>query len=175
MKEKAVFDFGASDALAGWFSINDTVMGGLSESTFTADDEGGTAVFAGILRVRGGGFASTRSPSRHFALTGAQGLEARVKGDGKAYRLYVMITEGLDGILYRYDFGTEAGKWQEVRAPFDDFVPTYHGQPTTAPELDAGQIRHMGFVISDEQEGPFRLEVAWIRAFGKGKPAASKR
>ena len=30
--------------------------------------------------------------------------------------------------------------------------------------LDPAQIRQMGFLIADEKEGPFRLEIAWVKA-----------
>ena len=35
---------------------------------------------------------------------------------------------------------------------------------TNAPPLDPAGIVSVGFLISDKQEGPFKLEVAWIKA-----------
>jgi len=33
-----------------------------------------------------------------------------------------------------------------------------------APALDPAKVTSVGFLISDQQEGPFQLDVAWIKA-----------
>jgi hypothetical protein len=55
-------DFGDAARVAGWFSIDDRVMGGVSSSRLRYD-AASHAVFEGPLSLeRNGGFASVRSP-----------------------------------------------------------------------------------------------------------------
>ena len=52
---------GASGPLE-WFTLNDVVMGGRSESSCESDDRGGL-VFRGVVSTVGGGFCSCRTTS----------------------------------------------------------------------------------------------------------------
>jgi NADH dehydrogenase [ubiquinone] 1 alpha subcomplex assembly factor 1 len=38
------------------------------------------------------------------------------------------------------------------------------------PPLDPTKVTSVGFLISDKQEGPFQLEVAWIKATSAAHP-----
>jgi hypothetical protein len=49
--------------------------------------------------------------------------------------------------------------------PFSEFVPTFRGRTVPgAPPLDLSRVVTVGLMISDKQAGPFRLEIAWIKA-----------
>jgi len=148
-----------------WRVINDGVMGGVSSSTWNIA-ESGAAVFAGNVSLENnGGFASVRSPVGTYDLSKYKGIVLRVKGDGKGYKLNLKTDAEFDSILYQAEFGTEKEKWQLIKLPFSKFVPTYHGfVPPDAPKLDTKEIRRFGFLIADKQQGPFRLEIAWIKA-----------
>ena len=149
-----------------WRVINDGVMGGISSSTWNIA-ETGAAVFAGNVSLENnGGFASVRSPVGTYDLSKHKGIVLRVKGDGKGYKLNLKTDAEFDSILYQAEFGTEKEKWQLIKLPFSKFVPTYHGfVPPDAPKLDTKEIRRFGFLIADKQQGPFRLEIAWIKAY----------
>jgi hypothetical protein len=57
------------------------------------------------------------------------------------------------------------GEWVEHRLAFSDFVPTFRGRVLTdAPPLNPATVNPVGFLISDKQAGPFRLEIGWIKA-----------
>ena len=67
---------------------------------------------------------------------------------------------------------TEAGRWMEIRIPFESFEPIFRGRRVWGhPVLDPGQIRSFGWIISDRQAGPFRLEIDSIRAYGRAPGA----
>jgi len=163
-----VFTFDDPDAVGPWRIINDTVMGGRSSSRMdiTAD---GTGVFSGTVSLENnGGFAHTRSMAGPYDLSAYRGLALRVRGDGRRYDLTLKLDRSFDGVMYQTDFQAPADTWTEVRLPLADFVPTYHGRRLTdRPPLDPAKIRTIGFILSDKQEGPFRLEVDWIRAYGE--------
>jgi monofunctional biosynthetic peptidoglycan transglycosylase len=149
-----------------WRVINDGVMGGISSSTWNITEKG-AAVFAGNVSLENnGGFASVRSAVGAYDLSKYKGITLRVKGDGKRYNLNLKTDAEFDSILYQAEFWTEKEKWQLIKLPFSKFVPTYHGfVPPDAPKLDTKQIRRFGFLIADMQQGPFRLEIAWIKAY----------
>jgi monofunctional biosynthetic peptidoglycan transglycosylase len=149
-----------------WRVINDGVMGGISSSTWNIT-ENGAAVFAGNVSLENNcGFASVRSPVGTYDLSKYKGIALRIKGDGKRYNLNLKTDAEFDSILYQAEFETEKEKWQLIELPFSRFVPTYHGfVPPDAPKLDTKEIRRLGFLIADKQKGPFRLEIAWIKAY----------
>jgi len=161
-----LFDFSAPESFESWGSIDDQVMGGVSQSQF-AQSGSGVAVFSGSISFEHhGGFASVRTAPGSYDLSAYSGLEMHLHGDGKRYKLSLTTDPRFESVTYRAPFDTKMGKWVTVRIPFDHFQPTFRGQIVPdAPPLDPGSIRTFGFLISDRQEGAFRLEVKWIKAY----------
>mgnify|MGYP002761442426 CR=1 FL=1 len=52
-----------------------------------------------------------------------------------------------------------------VRVPFDSLEETAYGEPVHVDPLDRSAVQSIGIYIIDGQDGPFRLEVDWIRAY----------
>lgn len=159
--ETAVIDFGDEAEVRRWASVDDVVMGGVSSSRLTRTD-GNTCVFSGIVSLEdGGGFASVRSVTAAIDLAGASAVTLRFRGDGKTYKLRLRTTDAYDGVNYQVSFPTEPGVWAKRTFALADFRPVWRGHPVTGvPPLDAARVCGVGFLISDEQEGAFRLEVA---------------
>jgi len=153
-------------AVERWRVVNDTVMGGESTSSLEATGRG-TALFRGVLSLRNrGGFATVRTDLRDIGLKGYDGLLLRIRGDGKRYSVFLKTNRPDDGYRYQVSFDTEAGVWQTLRVPFDDFLPHWRGLrlyllPSVSPEKVGG----IGFTIADKQEGPFELEIDWVDAY----------
>ena len=164
-KRKLICDF-IHPPLLRWTSVNDVVMGGVSDSLMQVSEDG-KGVFAGHLSLENnGGFASVRAPLPENDFTGYDGIVLRVKGDGKCYNFRVRTDMLFDGVVYRQEFDTVAGKWMDVELPFSDFKPSFRGRIVPdAPPLDPSRIFQIGFLISEKQEGSFRLEVESIDAF----------
>jgi NADH dehydrogenase [ubiquinone] 1 alpha subcomplex assembly factor 1 len=98
-------------------------------------------------------------------LAGLAGLTIRIRGDGKRYKLTATADTDADPVMYQVGFETARDEWLELRMGFSDFVATYHGRPVeSARPLDPARIRSLGLLIADGQEGPFRLEVDWVKA-----------
>jgi monofunctional biosynthetic peptidoglycan transglycosylase len=155
-------DFTDPEEAARWRSTDDVVMGGRSSSAVRAGD--GVGVFAGEVSLeRGGGFASVRRRDQPVDLSGRDAIELRVRGDGKRYKLNLRTSGDFDGVVYQAAFETVAGEWQTVRLPLASFAPRFRGRPVTGT-LDPARVCSLGLLISDRQAGPFRLEVATIRA-----------
>ena len=109
---------------------------------------------------------SVRTEPAEFDLAGREGLLLTVKGDGRIYQLRLRTDQQWDGIAYRSTFRAEAGEWTTVKLAFKSFSATFRGQIVPgAPELDPERIQQIGFLISDNQEGPFRLELKSLSAY----------
>lgn len=157
-----LFDFEAPDA-ARWTVENDGVMGGRSKGF--AEIAGGTLLFTGDVVTEGGGFTSVRARQR-FDLSDYDGIELRVRGGGRTFEADVSDGTRSRGreVTRRGAFPTSE-QWQTVRVPFDALEARAHGEPVRADDLDRSGVRSVGIYIIDGQDGPFRLEVDWIRAY----------
>ena len=160
---KSLFNFAAATN-ATWQVVNDDVMGGVSTSSFRITN--GVAVFRGeVSRENNGGFASVRSlPARHD-LGDTDSFVIRVRGDGRRYKFTARMDSSFDSAIYRCDFPTKKGVWEEHRLLLKDFVASFRGRVLTdVPPLNPVKVSSVGFLISDQQAGSFQLEVAWIKA-----------
>jgi hypothetical protein len=163
--EKILFDFQTATHYPAWQIVNDDVMGGLSTSRFQFLTNGG-AVFSGVVSLENnGGFASVRSSSVRENLRGLDAFVLRVRGDGRRYKFTARTESGFDTPIYQCAFFTQRGEWQEHRLSFKDFVPTFRGRVLTdVPPLDPAKVTSVGFLISEKQDGPFQIELSWIKA-----------
>lgn len=159
-----IIDFSSQDS-GDWSAVNDGVMGGRSSSAMRRSG-GGTAVFEGDLSLENnGGFASVRTEVPVSTLAGFSRLLLRVRGDGKRYQLRLRMSTAFDGVAYRASFETTRDEWSTVEIPLRAFEPSFRGyQPPNAPPLDLASVRQIGIMLTDKQEGPFRLEIDWIGA-----------
>ena len=160
---KRLLDFDSVDDAALFAPVDDAVMGGMSSSRL-APAGAGIAVFEGNVSLKnGGGFASVRCRPRSWETAGATTFVLRVRGDGKRYRFNVRTPGHPDAFRYEAALEPPAGVWTEVEIPLASLSGKVFGRsvPMVAPP-DPGRIESLGFMISDRQEGPFRLEIDWI-------------
>ncbi|MEW4569554.1 CIA30 family protein [Tautonia sp. JC769] len=160
---RPLFDFSHADASAAWRSVNDGVMGGVSEGAFRIDDEG-VLRFDGTLSLENnGGFASIRSVPKQLGLESDDVLVVRVRGDGRDYLLNLYVPTTRIAYSYRAPMPTVANEWTEVRVPIREFVANSFGRPVEgAGPVDPDQVTSIGITLSDKQPGGFTLEVASI-------------
>ena len=160
--EVRVFPPAAGSSVA-WLSINDGVMGGISSGTAQIAPEG-ELIFSGRVSLeRNGGFASVRTAPAALSAQGAHAVRLEIRGDGKRYKLNLRTDAAFDGVQYQAAFDTKAGEWAKLVLPIEAFVPRFRGREVPdAPALDPARIVTIGFLISDRQEGPFRLDVRSI-------------
>ncbi|MDH3577532.1 MAG: CIA30 family protein [Gammaproteobacteria bacterium] len=167
--ELLLTDFTTSSSDLGWYVVNDNVMGGRSEGDFA--QEQGELRFAGRTNTNGGGFSSIRTKPMQLDLSNHTGIQLRVKGDGRRYTWRLTSDARWRGrqVSYWADFETLSGAWSMVNIPFSSFVPQYRGYQPDGPALDPGQIRGMGLMIYDNQDGPFELHLASVHAYSAGE------
>ncbi|XP_051128664.1 protein HIGH CHLOROPHYLL FLUORESCENCE PHENOTYPE 173, chloroplastic [Andrographis paniculata] len=169
-----------------WGALDDVVMGGVSESTFQIDPSGGendkpTGVFRGVVSTaNNGGFASIRT--KNFStpedLSAYDGLELRVKGDGRRYKLIVRTSREWDTVGYTVGFDTVKDQWQTIRLPFSSLSPVFRARTVPdAPPFNPSEIVSFQLMFSKFEydgklnptfvEGPFQLPVSTVRAYLK--------
>lgn len=160
---RTVYDFQTATNSAAWQVVNDDVMGGVSTSIFRLTN--GVALFQGKVSIENnGGFASARSLPAHHDLAGGDSFVIRVRGDGRRYKFTARMAPSFDSAIYQCVFMTKKGEWEEHRLPLKQFVATFRGRVLSSePPLEAAKVNSVGFLISDKQDGPFQLEVAWIK------------
>ena len=161
-----LIDFTDTEEILRWMVINDDVMGGLSQSRIELSPAA-TALFSGQIALENnGGFASIRRRTDNYNLNGCTGVILKVKGDGRTYQFRVKTDDLYDGIAYRKLFASDARQWQTITLPFDGFCASFRGRSVPgAPVLRPEQIRQIGFLLADKQQGSFCLEIAWIKSF----------
>jgi hypothetical protein len=170
--QEMLFDFSIPATSESWQSIDDRVMGGVSESEL-ASSEKRSAIFRGRVSLENrGGFASVRSAVERRDWSGIERLVLRVRGDGKTYSINMKTDPGFDGISYRASFTAPADEWTTVVLPIRSFRPVFRGRPVAnAGPLDLSRIYSVGFMIAGKQEGSFELEIESITGRQGGLPA----
>ncbi|MEM1042555.1 MAG: CIA30 family protein [Bacteroidota bacterium] len=119
------------------------------------DPARGTTTTAAVARA-----TLPRIPSGH------DGVELRVRGGGRTFEVDID-----DGTRNRNRQVTRRGPvptaeaWATVRVPFAAPTARAHGERVTIAPLDLAAMRSIGLYIIDGQDGLFRLEVDWIRAY----------
>ena len=197
-EQKPLFDFThpSTDVKDIWGAVDDVVMGGVSESGIRLGEN--RAIFAGVVSTENnGGFASVRTRNFNPAwdLSGYEGIELRVKGDGKRYKFIIRCEEKWDGIGYSYSFDTISGDWTTVQIPFAELIPVFRAKiKPDAGAIAANQVCSMQLMLSkfeydgelkvqpekapaaalsklnpQFEPGEFRLEVQSINAYGGHK------
>lgn len=155
----------------GWRTVLDGVMGGLSTGRVSAQ-EGGILRFQGELSLENnGGFSQMQTSVPEGFFEGRDGLEIRVKGDGRRYQFDVRCSNvRLMAGSYQYEFDTKAGEWMTVEMPFEVFKLYNFGRKVgNAPELRPEKIESVGITLADKKAGEFVIDVDHVRPLGGRK------
>lgn len=162
--ENMILDFTDAQTARNWEAIDDRIIGGCSLSQPKHIDNVGLHFSGRVSLENNVGFASIRSNSANYNLGQYAGLKLRLRGDGKTYKLSLRTDLFFDGISYQAAFTTRLDTWQEISLPFVDFTATHHGiKLSTVAPMNTTKIESFGLFIADRQEGPFQLDVAWIK------------
>lgn len=166
---QTLYDFGPNDD-SRWTTVHDTVMGGVSRGEIRRTDAG-TLVFEGYLSLdNNGGFTSFRTRDRVLPFEGSDGIEMRVKGDGRTYILsFDREGIGLFGGGYWQRFETTKDEWVTVRLPWTEFEPVNFGRKVpNLPELTPETARGLTVYLYDKNAGEFEVEFDSFATYVQG-------
>ena len=165
-----LFDFTGADAAKDWQTVNDGVMGGVSEGKFKITDKKTMEFFGTLSLANNGGFASVRTKAKKLGLEKGDTLIAKVKGDGREYSLNLYLNKPLIAFSYRATVQTKKDEWIEVRIPLDKFEATSFGRVVKdAGAVKPEEVNALGFMLGDKKAGAFTMEVEWIKVERAGK------
>ena len=152
-----LFDFDTKSDISNWIIVDDVVMGGRSNGTFTLNEKG-HGVFSGDVSLENnGGFSSLRYRFNTKKVKGFTKAILKVKGDGKAYQ-FRMKTNTYDRHSYIATFQTN-GEWQSIEINLVDMYPAFRGTKLNIPNYPAETLEELAFLIGNKKAESFQLEI----------------
>ncbi len=163
-KERALFSFQDQKSARAWKTVNDGVMGGVSEGRAQVTDNGALKFYGKLSLKNNGGFASVRCQPQDLELKSGDILSVRVRGDGRQYYLNLYLPTRRIAYSWRAAMQTKKGEWMEIKIPLKDFHATWFGRKLpNAGTVNASKVNAIGFMLSDKKEGPFNLEIDHVK------------
>jgi len=98
------------------------------------------------------------------------GPRFRVKSDGRTYKLTLRSDARYRGRTVSFQAEipqTPIGEWADVTVPFDSLQGSIFGRRVRGARFDKSEVRELGIIIADGQDGPFKLEVDWVKDCSK--------
>ncbi|MBK1829774.1 CIA30 family protein [Verrucomicrobiaceae bacterium R5-34] len=161
---KTLDDFQTKQSADRWMSVNDGVMGGLSQGKPSFDTSSKLLFKGAISLENNGGFSSICTRRTNWDLSDYHGIELRVKGDGRMY--YLTARSGGGRMLAFWSpIQPPKDEWTVIRVPFDTFYATYFGKKIPALNLNTQKVSSVGFMLYDKKDGAFALEVDSIKVY----------
>lgn len=150
-----------------WRTVNDGVMGGLSDGGSVL--ENGTLTFSGNTNTNGGGFSSLRIPLLPGAMADADRLKVYMKPDARTYSMTLRtnVTSYGRRIAFRAPItGANEGEWSNGELMFDTLKGSIWGRPVPDAVFDPSEVVEIGLIIYDGKDGPFEMQLKRIEACG---------
>lgn len=155
-----VFDFTAQSALTHWQIVNDGVMGGISRSSFTLNEER-NAVFSGFVSLENsGGFCSVKLGFDEKSLQDCSKAILRLKGDRKRYQFRIKSKRSEYHSFVAY-FET-SGEWESIIINLGEMYPSFRGRKLDMPNFSGQSIEEIALLIGNRKEENFKLEISRI-------------
>ncbi|WP_046755741.1 CIA30 family protein [Kordia jejudonensis] len=155
-----LFNFTKNSDISNWYIVNDGVMGGMSQSTFSLN-ENGVGVFKGNVSLENnGGFSSVRYDIGKTEISEKTTLVIRLKGDGKQYKF--RLKENQDD---RHTFTTQfetSGDWETIEISLNSLYPSFRGRTLDIGNFSASTFEELGFLIANGKQESFQLELDFI-------------
>ena len=145
-----------------WYTVNDGVMGGLSqgEAVLTETD---VRFYGTISLANNGGFSSLRGPYIRYDLSAYQ--EVVIKYRSKGIKMAFQMEE--DRRFYYPNFKVHLAsseEWVEQSFSLKQVRQYRMGYPTGGfmEDEDKNEIIRVGFITDEKRAGDFEFEVAYV-------------
>lgn len=150
-----------------WYTVNDTVMGGVSSGVLTYGES--SLVFEGIVSTdSNGGFTSIRSPNETTNLSMYSKAIIRLRSEGQPFSIILAHNPYWFQDQYKFDISVDTTDWTVVEIPLSEFevYSSQNGYPYGTGEMmtseTSTEILHMEFMSELFEDGAFRFEVDFI-------------
>ncbi len=189
--ERMLFPFHEPKEIDKYVVTTDRVVGGdtvaaLSLKRYASFASG---CFEGIVRFEpdeaypNGGFANFRTKPEHrsvfelpfLSMWTYSALAMRVKTDGRLYRFNLHSCDHSKEDVYQVEFTTRPGSWDTLVMPFPSFRLVSRGRVREDQyEFDQTALDGIGVLLADQQDGPFKMEIQWVKAIQQYDAASSR-
>lgn len=156
-----LFDFTSESDISNWRTVDDTVMGGVSDGNFRINEDGHGEYAGHVSTKNNGGFSSLRYRMPTIRIEGNTRAVLRIKGDGKKYQFRTKSSDE-ERFSYVIEF-TTSGEWEEVELDLRAMAPQFRGQKLRRPNYPAEMLSEIAVLIGNKEEEDFRMEIDWIR------------
>ncbi|KAI8379526.1 complex I intermediate-associated protein 30-domain-containing protein [Radiomyces spectabilis] len=164
-----------------WAIGCDKDIGGFSEAHLDVTPQN-TGRFHGHIslelpanrEIQQSGYAAIRTKAQPSSMFGTpcwdtsifRYLALRVRGDRRRYFVNIQTDGVIQTDLYQHRlFLRTPGDWETVMIPFRDFILTNNGMiQEQQVEMFREKVKTVGISLMDRQEGPFDIEIDWIKA-----------
>ncbi|MEO9570161.1 MAG: CIA30 family protein [Polaribacter sp.] len=152
--------FDESNKNNNWFTVNDTVMGGISSSKSLITEKGNLIFFGDVSIENNGGFTMIKMPLNiDFSDKNSQ-LIIKLKGDGKKYQF--RIKSKIDQkYWYIQSFQTQK-EIEEITLNLLDFYPSFRGCKLNKENFSGNTIKEIAIFIGNKKNEKFALEIEKI-------------
>lgn len=157
---KEVVNFNKAYNPDQWKIVNDGVMGGLSSSEVSINQDGHLEFKGKVSLENNGGFASVQHEISIDEVEQYTHVKVKLKGDQKNYQLRLK-SDNSQYQSYIQEFET-SGEWEEITLKIADFYPSFRGRKLDLPNFEFDQIQQITFLISNKKAEKFKLEVNCI-------------
>jgi NADH dehydrogenase [ubiquinone] 1 alpha subcomplex assembly factor 1 len=156
-----IFDFNREVDIRGWRIVDDIVMGGRSEGSFSLD-KNGYGLFKGYVSLENnGGFSSVRYGFKSINTKGFSKVVLRVKGDGKRYQF--RIKDRQDCYYAHIQYFQTSGEWEDIAILLKDMYPSFRGRKLDLPNFSEDYIEEISILIANYKSESFELKIDEIR------------
>lgn len=156
-----IIDFGKTQQ--DWQVVNDTVMGGQSQSQVKYTEH--SAVFKGTVSLENnGGFASFRSPYGEWDLTKYKTLSIHYRSTGFDMAWTMKDQKPYYEPSFRGELPNTQGAWKTVEFQLRNLEAYQLGKPL-GYQLSNQQLKNiirLGFITNEKRAGNFELEIDLI-------------
>lgn len=169
-----IIEHSENDETNPWRTVNDGVMGGLSEGgSFLQEDH---LSFVGNTNTNGGGFSSVRLRVEPGLMADTDHLRLWMRPDGRRYSVTMRTDVTYRGrpVAFRADIASgEPGEWGQGILDYADLKASIFGRAVYGAEFDPASVREVSLIIYDGLDGPFRMDLKRIEACADMKNTVS--
>ena len=160
MNKQIIFDFNKDSNIQDWKVVDDVVMGGRSNSSFTISP-GHFGLFEGQVSLENnGGVSSVKYHFKKMKVAKNSVIIIKLKGDGKNYQLRIKDDSNT---YYSYIIPfTTTGEWQEIKIPVKDMYPSFRGRNLDLPNFSEDYFEEIVFLIGNKKQEKFKLLIDTI-------------
>lgn len=158
---EVLFEFDKASDLSQWTIVNDGVMGGVSDSDLTIN-ENGNAVFTGKISLDyNGGFASVRYNPDQIDVSPYEKIVIRCKGNPNRYQVRTKSSWRERHSYIQYIDITD--EWQELEVIMKDMYPQFRGYELDIPNYPKEILGEFALLIGNKRYEDFEMEIDWIK------------